>query len=128
MKTRVSAVFAVLLSVPLLGLAQNQPRVVAKIPFSFVAEGKTLPSGSYEFQLMGNGLSDVLITDTHNDHAIMVPIIAPDGNRAISQAKVVFDEVGNTCILSKVVIPDMGGYVTFEPAGAAPHTIVTVMK
>jgi len=117
MKKQILAVCAALLLTPLISLAQAMPEVTAKVPFKFVVEGKTLPAGRYEFKLMENDLSAVMITDMKTEHSIMVPIIAPAGLQSANHAKIVFDKTGKTSYLSEVVIPGMDGYFIAAPTG-----------
>jgi len=50
MRKQALLIAVVLLSAAFLGISQNIPKVVADIPFSFMAGGKTLPAGSYQFK------------------------------------------------------------------------------
>ncbi len=124
MKKQILAVCAVLLLTPLIGLAQALPEVTAKVPFKFMVEGRTLPAGRYEFKVMENDLSTVMITNMKTDHSIMVPVIAPAGLRSVNHAKVIFDKAGKRSYLSEVVIPGMDGYLIAAPtAGHQQKTI-----
>ncbi len=110
MKKQILAAFGAMLLMPLLGLAQMEPTVKAKIPFKFVVEGRTLPAGNYEFQLVGNELGTIRVTDLKTDHSILVPIMAPVGLQPAKTAEILFDKTGKTSYLSEVVIPGMDGY------------------
>ncbi len=124
MKKQFLAVLAAFVLMPLIGLAQTGPKVVAKIPFRFVVEGRTLASGPYEFKLIGTDLDAMRITNTKTNHAIVVPIVAPAGLEPTHRAEVVFDKAGKSSYLSEVIIPGMDGYLIAGPTGEHQQTSV----
>jgi hypothetical protein len=128
MKIQVIAVAAALLLMPLIGMAQENPGVLATIPFGFVADGIKLPAGHYEFKLKGMELNTLIVRDTKTDHAIMLPIIAPAGLSPNSKAQIVFDKEGKSRVLSEVVIPGMDGYVLTNQNAPTQETIVPALK
>ncbi len=117
MKKQILAVCAVLLLMPLISFAQTLPEVIAKIPFKFMVEGRTLPAGRYKFKLIENDLSTMRITNMKTEHSMVVPIVAPAGLRSADKAQVLFDKIGRTSDLAEVVIPGMDGYLIAAPAG-----------
>ncbi len=121
MKPKILAAFGVLLLMPLVGVAQAAPGVTATIPFAFMVEGKMLPAGPYEFQLMGTDLSTMKVVDTQTGKSVMIPILAPVGEQSYVNAQVVFDKAGKTRYLSEVFIPDMDGYLLADLGGGSQH-------
>jgi hypothetical protein len=129
MKLKIIAAFGALLLMPLIGFAQGNPAVTAKIPFAFMVEGRTLPAGPYEFQLMGEDLTTMKVVDTQTGHGVMVPIIAPDGLQSNVNAEVVFEKTGKTPYLSQVYIPGMDGYLLADQGGGSQlHLRAKAMK
>jgi hypothetical protein len=121
MKFKILAVFGALLLMPLFSFAQTNPAVTATIPFSFRVEGRTLPAGPYEFQLMGADLTTMKVVNTQTGHSVMVPIIAPDGLQSNVPDQVVFEKAGKTRYLTQVYIPGMDGYLLADLGGGAQH-------
>ena len=82
--------------------AQEEGKVVAKIPYQFVAGGRTLPAGTYTIARIS---SETLRTleirnkETPNDNALLQPIYS-DG--AVDHAGLTLERVGHTYYLSQV--------------------------
>ncbi len=124
MKKQLLAVLAALMLTPLIGLAQIEPMVTATIPFKFVVDGTKLPSGPYEFKLMGTELNVMQITDTKTGNGVLVPIMATARPQSRAVPRVVFDKNHNRSYLSEVVIPDMDGYLFAPPTGKHQQTTI----
>jgi hypothetical protein len=103
--------FAVVLTMTcLLGLgisvsAQDANGVVVKVPFEFVAGGKTLPAGTYSVGRLSPGIHPSLIIDSKDTgaFALVLPIV-PDGDSA-GRTGLSFERVGGKYFLSKVATP-----------------------
>ena len=103
--------FAVVLTMTcLLGLgisahAQDASGVVVKVPFEFVAGGKTLPAGTYSVGRLSPGIHPSLIIDSKDNgaFALVLPIV-PDGDSA-GRTELSFERVGDKYFLSKVATP-----------------------
>jgi hypothetical protein len=103
--------FAVVLTMTcLLGLgisasAQDASGVVVKVPFEFVAGGKTLPAGTYSVGRLSPGIHPSLIIDSKDNgaFALVLPIV-PDGDSA-GRTELSFERVGGKYFLSKVATP-----------------------
>ncbi len=93
----------------------------ADIPFSFIAEGKTYPSGNYEFRLSDSD-AVVKIESLKPGHAGFVDVLTRLSSR--DQPAIVFDVVGNDHFLSELYVPGMDG-LAFK-AAPAKHTHVTI--
>ena len=82
--------------------AQEPDRVIAKVPFEFVAGTKTLPAGTYTVRRASPSSS--LLISSHDDGAYLLPIDA--GSLPGGPLKLIFDHVGGKYFLSKVETPD----------------------
>jgi hypothetical protein len=94
----------------LLGLAisahaQDASGVVVKVPFEFVAGGKTLPAGTYSVGRLSPGIHAALIIDSKDNgaFALVLPAV-PDGDSA-GHTALSFERVGDKYLLSKVETP-----------------------
>jgi hypothetical protein len=106
---------AVLTLTCLLGLgvsahAQDTEGVVVKVPFEFVAAGKTMPAGKYSIGRISTDASSGLIIRGEKNGALLLPV-AVEGPSA-DQQTLSFDYVGGTYFLSKVKTP--GGVYTIS--------------
>ncbi len=83
-------------------------RLEAKVPFSFVVENTTLPSGTYEISAPDSNAPEVLeIRSEKGEHAVLVltePTIRPSGQQG--KTELVFNKMGNKEILSQVWTAD----------------------
>jgi hypothetical protein len=98
--------------------------VTADIPFSFIAEGKPYPAGTYQFS-MNDAESTVMI---HNLRSAQedgwVSIVTRLAPRSQAEAAVVFDVVQNDHYLSEIHVPRMDGF--YFKSAPAKHTHVMV--
>src|SRR6202162_5405129 len=85
--------------------AQDAGRVVVKVPFEFVAGGKTLPAGTYSVGRLSPGIHPSLIIDSKDNGAfVLVLPIVPDGGSA-GRTELSFERAGGKYFLSKVATP-----------------------
>jgi hypothetical protein len=117
MKT--SYVTVVLTMTCLLGLgisahAQDASGVVVKVPFEFVAGGKTLPAGTYSVGRLSPDIHPALIIGSKDNSAfaLMLPIV-PNGDSA-GHTELNCERVGGKYFLSKVQTP-AGVYTILTP-------------
>jgi hypothetical protein len=103
----------------------------AKIPFTFHAGDKILPSGEYDF-----------VYNTSARWGINLRVVAPDGSANVlvevltrlpggihttpQDAHVVFDKVASTYFLSSLWLPNIDGYLLRITMENVEHTIVDV--
>lgn len=102
----------------------QHPAVNAKVPFEFVASGKTLPAGNYAFTVVDNGIR-VRNKDTRT--TILAPVLTRiAGSPDSRQVRVSFDVVAGKNFL-EAVWPVAGGdgYLTHATKGEHTHTVVT---
>jgi hypothetical protein len=85
--------------------AQDASGVVVKVPFEFVAGGKTLPAGTYSVGRLSPGIHPSLIIDSKDNgaSALVLPIV-PDGESA-GRTELSFERVGGKYFLAKVATP-----------------------
>jgi hypothetical protein len=92
----------------LCGYAQNLEK--AKISFSFVVDGKTLPAGTYTFRELSPKVMEIRNVDT--SEAVLAPIITRIGMvGSVTEPSLTFDEVGDKLILETVWPPAGDGFL-----------------
>ncbi len=101
----------------------------AKIDFQFTAGGKVLPPGEYEFSAANNE-EVIRIQGTGKNSAIVNVItrLAAASHTSPQDAHLVFDEVGNTYVISEVWIPGADGYVLQVTKAKHGHKIINIQK
>jgi hypothetical protein len=92
-----------LLGLGLSARAQDTSRVVATVPFEFVAGGETLPAGTYTVSRVAPGSRPGLVIRSYDNGAFLLPIVFDDAS--VDQAKLGFVYVGDKYFLSKVETP-----------------------
>jgi len=114
----------VLLSAALASAASMS--IHAKVPFQFVLEGKTFPSGQYDF-IEGTN-SDTIRVASENGNpsglAMVVTRLASAIHTTPHAGDVVFDEVGNKCFLSEVWFTGADGFLVHVTKGKHEHRTV----
>lgn len=106
-----------------LAFAQDTGLTV-NVPFSFAAEGKTLPAGRYEITEQ-DPLVLTLSSQTRPATQVLLPVITRlASSRDASDSKVVFDKIGDKDVLSEVWIGDRDGYLVYATKGAHTHESV----
>src|SRR5271167_2284119 len=83
--------------------AQDADKVVTKVPFEFVAGGRTLPAGTYSVCRVHSQLNSGLVILGYDNSAFLSPIVF-DG-APTEHAKLSFERVGDKYFLSKVETP-----------------------
>ena len=85
--------------------AQDISGVVVKVPFEFVAGGKTLPAGTYTVGRQSPAIHPALLIESKDTgaFALVLPIV-PDGDSA-GNTELNFEHVGDKYFLSKVQTP-----------------------
>ena len=94
--------------------AQDASGVVVKVPFEFVAGGKTLPAGTYSIGRLSPAIHPALVINGKDTKtfAVVLPSV-PDGDSA-GHVELSFERVGDKVFLSKVVTP-AGVYTILTP-------------
>lgn len=92
--------------------AYAQDRFEFKIPFAFVANGKTLPAGDY--YLYADDMKQVLTVESKSAKGteVFVPIETRISQRkGLADAELVFDKVNDQSLVAELLPPDVDGYV-----------------
>lgn len=104
---------AALLLMTLVGMtawlnAQTSTTVEAQVPFAFVANGKTMPSGECTIQIMVNGRTTLSIS-SGNQHIYAFPIADGSPNPR-KKGVLVFHRYGDQYFLTGIRRENGGGY------------------
>jgi len=98
--------------------AQDASGVIVKVPFEFVAGGKTLPAGTYSVGRLSPAIHPALIIDSKDNgaFALVLPVVR-DGE-SVDHTELSFEHVGDKYFLSKVETP-AGIYTILTPRAMA---------
>ncbi len=128
MKKQIAVALVVLVAPVYLCMAQGgPPGATADIPFSFIAEGKTLPAGPYQF-MERDTPTVIVVRNSKTGDSVIVPVITLLGTQAEKETNIVFDVVGNAHYLSEVRIADTDGYLLKVTPGKHVHALVKGAK
>jgi hypothetical protein len=96
--------------------AQEEGKVVAKVPYEFVAGGKTLPAGTYTITRVSpeTRILEIRSNETFQDSAFLLPI---SSDAAVDHAELTLESVGDTYYLSRVAT-SAGVYTLPTPKAA----------
>jgi len=102
--------------------------VVADVPFKFLASGKTQDAGKYELTLINDGQSVELTgpTKAGTFSNVITRLAAPAGGTV--EARLVFDVVGDTFVLSEAWLPGQDGLLLQATKEAHTHRAVKLQK
>jgi hypothetical protein len=119
MKKQYSTVLLVLIGLFALSAgarAQEEGKVVAKVPYEFVAGGKTLPAGTYRITRVSpeTRILEIRSNETFQDSAFLLPI---SSDWAVDHAELTLESVGDTYYLSRVAT-SAGVYTLPTPKAA----------
>jgi hypothetical protein len=93
--------------------------VTAKIDFPFMAAEKTLPAGTYVFELQPSG--DVFRVLRENE-SILANVVTRLGKEPAQKgAHLVFDKLGEDYLLSEIWIPNEDGFLLLATKGVHTH-------
>jgi hypothetical protein len=85
---------------------QDLDQVTVKIPYEFVAGGKTLPAGSYKVErLIGVNERELVLRSLDNHTSTLVVATVLESN-SIDKASVSFEHVGDQFFLSEIKSAD----------------------
>jgi hypothetical protein len=105
--------------------AQEEGKVLAKIPYQFVAGGETLPAGTYTITRVSSErlrTLEIRNNETPKDNAFLQPIYSDD---AVNHAELSLERVGDTYYLSRVAT--LAGAYTL-PIPKAANTVAKVKQ
>lgn len=129
MRTKLLLTFSVF-ALLAITLAYGQAQAIrANIPFAFIAQGKTLPAGQYQF-VPDSATESMRVEGTGKGAvAVLVPVITRLGgaiHTSKQDAHIVFDDVGGVYTLSEIWAPDADGWLLFATKGKHQHRTVNV--
>jgi hypothetical protein len=102
---RILAAIAFLAGCGIAANAQMQDNIIAKVPFQFIVNGKTLPAGTYTVRHLSDNTSGPLIL-TNRDNGSSVFVNAYLGDYVSAGKPVVsFQQVGEQRFLSTIQTP-----------------------
>ncbi len=101
--------------------SSSQARV--SIAFPFVADGKEMPAGDYEFSV-SSGRVVVRATSGKSATVTMTVITRLGRHDADPQAELVFDKEGNKSVLSELWLPGSDGYLLVHGTPDHKHQVV----
>lgn len=104
--------------------AQNaQNSVNVNIDFAFVAAGKEMPAGAYEFEV--EKMTVVMRSVKGSALAVVMPAFTRLGRHdADRDPELVFDKVGGKLLLSELWIPDKDGYLLLDTPVNHDHRVI----
>jgi hypothetical protein len=103
---------------------QQKSEVVVTVPYEFVANGKTLPAGTYTIgRIWDDRLGALSISSRESRAGVVVKATEFDEQRA-ENCKVMFEQVGDSQVLSKIQTLD-GVYIISVPRSS---TLVAGVK
>ena len=86
--------------------AETQTEVVAKVPFQFVVDGKTLPAGTYTVRSLSGDPQGVLLLTNDDNTASMFVLPVSTAQPSAYRPKVAFKQVGKHYLLSSIQTAD----------------------
>jgi hypothetical protein len=109
MKKQYLRIVVALIGVAGLGItakAQAVDQIVVKMPYEFVAAGKTLPAGTYTVKRLTDTDPNVLILSSFENRAGAIVISTQVEISSADKAKVSLEQVGAEYFLSKIQTAD----------------------
>ena len=83
--------------------AQAEPRIIANIPFAFIAGNKTLPAGEYTIDRPNSNEPDTLLIRSADKHiAFFLNAENVEARQTPNRTELVFNEIGDQYFLSQV--------------------------
>ncbi|MCC7175445.1 MAG: hypothetical protein IT159_09640 [Bryobacterales bacterium] len=119
------AALIVLLTIP---SAFGADDLKANIPFAFQSAGKTLPAGAYEFKIDRGAETVTVVGPKGADSISLITTLAGDPRSGGTDARIVFDKVGNTYTLSEIWDPGADGILVHATKGKHEHHVIHVKR
>ena len=86
--------------------ARADERVIAKVPFDFVAGESHLPAGEYIVKVVSDDLSVWEVTSDDGRHSAMITTIAAYSSATPATPELVFDKFDDQYFLARIVTVD----------------------
>lgn len=96
-----------------------QSTTVAKVPFSFIVEGKVMPAGEYRISTRTGDPTVIRIASTCGKVAAFVSVSSLGSAKASAEPTLVFRRIGAGYFLSRVNVPGDTAREIAVPSGAA---------
>jgi hypothetical protein len=127
MKTKILLAVGLFAFVAGLAVFAQLAEIKATIDFPFKVEGKVLPAGAYDF-VRDDSAAAFRVTDGGKNSAIALiqTRLSSEIHTTPADAHIVFDKIGETCLLSEIWIPGQDGYVIMVTKGPHEHKVVNV--
>jgi hypothetical protein len=103
--------------------AQDPVRARVTVDFPFVAGGKDMPAGNYEFSVSGSR-ANVRATSGQGRTVTMTVITRLGRHDADTEAELVFDKADGKSILSELWFPGSDGYLLVHGTADHEHKVV----
>lgn len=105
MKMRFAGILLTLIGALAMGgaaQAQSGSKIVVNLPFEFVANGKTLPAGTYTVSRVTDNVFGGLILSNYDNHASVIvnPIEVKEARATKSEVR--FEQVGDQLFLNRI--------------------------
>jgi hypothetical protein len=83
--------------------AQAEPRIIANVPFAFIAGNRTLPAGEYTIDRPSSNEPDLLLIRSADRHvAFFLNAENVEGKKTPNKTELVFNEIGDKYFLSQI--------------------------
>ena len=82
--------------------AENHREVIVKIPYQFVAAGRTLPAGTYTVSRLSDDRLAGLSISSYEQRSGVLVLANHFDNRPADNTKILFERVGDTYYLSSI--------------------------
>ncbi len=122
---RVAAIVGLVVLLALSASAQSQ-LIKATIPFDFVAAGKTMPAGDYQFRPIDQNGEAVEVTNLKTNQAVIVKVVTRIATVDAQKPLVTFDVVGGKQMLESVLPGVDDGYLINVTKQKHTHRTVSV--
>ena len=105
-----------------------QDKLIADVPFKFMLSGKTYDAGKYELRV--NNTEQVVELTAPGQKGSFVEAMTrlAEPENKMTEARLVFDKVGDTAYLSEVWLPEQDGYLMFAAKGKHTHHVVKLQR
>jgi hypothetical protein len=116
---RVLSAFFAVAAFAVAARAQEVDQLIVKIPYEFVAAGKTLPAGTYTVRRINDrDVNELSLTSFENRTGVLLSstVVEPNGD---DKPALTFETVGDQHILSKIETADHV-FTLYVPAKSAP--------
>lgn len=104
--------------------AQASSKASFQIPFSFIVDGREMPSGRYEVQVVGASAGVLTLRGAENGQSVILKPTTRLADIGGKEPRLAFDKVENARFLSEVHIPGVDGFELRGAAGEHGHESV----